>query len=207
MRIGKAMAEKKAVKKKPKKKKAVRSTRKMDLFVEYYLSNGYNATLAAKQAGYKAKKDVTFRNIGSENLTKPYIEKRIAERTAGVAMKADEVLSRLSGMAKGFDIIDYVEQVEVYRIDSEGDQYFYGYNLKIDDVKLQADGHSWLIKEIRQTRDGMIIKWHDAMAALIQLGKNHKLFTEKHEFEGTIATSTAEAVDALRKAKKELGGK
>ena len=42
------------------------------------------------------------------------------------------------------------------------------------------------------------------MNALIQLGKSHKLFTDKLEFEGSIFTSTPEAVDALRKAKKEL---
>lgn len=192
---------------KKKKKKAAKSPRKMDLFVEYYLSNGYNASRAAKQAGYQAKKDVTFRNIGCENLTKPYIIKKISERTAGIAMKADEVLSRLSGMAKGVDILDYITQVPIYGLDSEGDQYFKGYDLKIDFEKLQEDGHSWLIKKIRQTKEGLSIEWHDAMAALIQLGRNHKLFTDTIDLKAKVNTvSTADVVEAIQEAEKELKG-
>lgn len=190
-----------------KKKKLRKLTTKLRLWADYYMANGWNGTLAAKQAGYNAKSDKAFSVIGSENLARLNVQAYISKRTADIAMEADEVLARLSGMAKGFDIIDYVEQVETYGVDSEGDKYFKGYELKIDREKLQEDGHSWLIKEIRQTKEGMIIKWHDAMIALIQLGKNHKLFTDKHEFEGTIATSTPEAVDALRKAKKELNAK
>jgi phage terminase small subunit len=45
-------------------------TPKESAFVEHYVSNGGNATAAAKQAGYSEK---TAAEIGYENLNKPHI--------------------------------------------------------------------------------------------------------------------------------------
>lgn len=47
----------------------VKLTTKQKKFCKY-LASGYNATQAAKKAGYSAK---TARQMGCENLTKPYI--------------------------------------------------------------------------------------------------------------------------------------
>ena len=47
-------------------------------FVRAYIDNGGNATQAAITAGYNQK---TARQIGSENLTKPYIQEAIRELT------------------------------------------------------------------------------------------------------------------------------
>jgi hypothetical protein len=46
-------------------------TTKQRLFVESYLSNGFNATEAARSAGYKAKDEHSLASIGYENLRKP----------------------------------------------------------------------------------------------------------------------------------------
>lgn len=185
------------------KKKLKKLNARQKKFVAVYLET-YNATQAAREAGYKGKSDSVFRSIGSQNLTKLNIKEEISKQTAEMGMGANEVLARLATMARGFDISDYITQVETYKINRDGSEYFAGYEMKVDFDKLQRDGHSHLIKGVRSTGKGITIEWHDAKDALIQLGRNHKLFTDKHEFEGTIATSTPEAVDALRKAQKEL---
>ena len=51
-------------------------TKRQDAFVKAYLLNGFNAAQAAIDAGYSEK---TARSIGSENLTKPDIQKAIQE--------------------------------------------------------------------------------------------------------------------------------
>lgn len=51
-------------------------TPKQDAFVKAYLLNGGNATQAAIKAGYSEK---TAKSIGQENLTKPDVQKAIAE--------------------------------------------------------------------------------------------------------------------------------
>jgi phage terminase small subunit len=190
-----------------KKKKHKKLNTKQRLWVENYLSNGFNASLAAKEAGYKAKSDGVFRNIGYENVTKPHIQAIIQERLEEAAMGANDVLARITTMAKSFDIADYIKQIPTYSVDKDGKKWFSGHALKLDLDKLQADGYSHLIKKIRQTKEGLMVEWQDPLASLGLLAKHHKLLVDKFEFEGTIATSTAEAVDALQKAKKELGNK
>lgn len=55
---------------------AVKLTEKQKRFVDYYIKTG-NATEAAIKAGYSRH---TARQMGAENLTKPYIVEAIAER-------------------------------------------------------------------------------------------------------------------------------
>lgn len=186
-----------------KKKKLKKLNTKQRLWVENYLSNGFNASLAAKEAGYKSQ----FRKVGWENTTKPHIKAKIEERLEEAAMGANEVLARITTMAKGFDVAEYVEQEPVYRVDKKGNQYLAGYAMLIDFIKLQKDGLSHLIKRVYTTKYGVGVEWQDPFSSLNLLAKHHKLLIDKFEFEGTIATSTAEAVDALQKAKKELGKK
>lgn len=54
------------------KKKSL--TAKERSFIEQYCSNGFNATKAAKDAGYSEK---TATAIGSENLRKPHIQEEV----------------------------------------------------------------------------------------------------------------------------------
>lgn len=54
-------------------------TKKQELFIQYYMANGFNATQAAKDAGYSEK---TAYAIGEENLRKLDIKKRIEELQA-----------------------------------------------------------------------------------------------------------------------------
>lgn len=76
-------------------------TPKQKAFADYYLEKG-NATEAAKLAGYSEK---TARQIGTENLAKPYISEYIAERQKKLEDKriADisEVLQFFTSVMRG----------------------------------------------------------------------------------------------------------
>lgn len=66
-------------------------TMKQKKFVAEYLKTG-NATEAARRAGYKGT-DTTLKQVGSENLAKPYIkamvEKANAKRDSRLELEAD----------------------------------------------------------------------------------------------------------------------
>ena len=76
-------------------------TPKQKAFADYYLETG-NATEAAKRAGYSEK---TARQMGTENLAKPYVSQYIAERQKQVEDKriADisEVLQFFTSVMRG----------------------------------------------------------------------------------------------------------
>jgi phage terminase small subunit len=65
-------------------------------FVEEYLRD-FNATAAAKRAGYSEK---TAAVIGHENLRKPNISKHISEKVALLAMNSEEAIIRISDFAR-----------------------------------------------------------------------------------------------------------
>lgn len=71
-------------------------TGKQQAFVDEYVANGFNASRAGKAAGYRQP-----RRMGSENLSKPDIEKAIEHLCADRCMGADEALARLSMIARG----------------------------------------------------------------------------------------------------------
>lgn len=74
-------------KKRPAKRKKASSklTPKQERFCYEYLANGFNATKAAKIAGYSEK---TAFSIGAENLSKPLIKARIQEMKDNLAETA-----------------------------------------------------------------------------------------------------------------------
>lgn len=76
-------------------------TPKQKAFCNYYLQS-FNATEAAIKAGYSSK---SAKVIGAENLTKPYIQdyiqSRVQQKENKRIMQADEVLERLTALARG----------------------------------------------------------------------------------------------------------
>lgn len=61
-------------------------TPKQKLFVEAYLSNGFNGLQACKKAGYKGN-DVTLGAVAYENLNKPQIKAFIDEEQRKTSQK------------------------------------------------------------------------------------------------------------------------
>ena len=141
--------------------KKVNYTDKMILFVEYYLQH-FNATRAAKQAGYS---DKTAFAIGHENLRKPKIAALINKRMSETAMGTDEVLFRLAKMARS-------TMADVVDIDENGATTL---NLK----KAEENGSVHLIKSLVPTLHGLKVELHDQRGALVDIGKALQMFTNK----------------------------
>lgn len=87
-------------------------TPKQQLFVDAYLSNGLNATEACRQAGYKGNVN-TLKQVGAENLAKPYIKviiekeqaklrEQFAERRKGLLADVDEVKAEIDAVKQDF---------------------------------------------------------------------------------------------------------
>jgi len=145
-------------------------------FVEAYLISG-NATDAARRAGYSEK---YLHTNASKLLRNTTIQARIEERLKESIMGANEVLKRLSDMAKS-SLLPFIEITE------DGFVYF-------DFSHPDAKNYIHLIKKIRSKRTRQIMgsgndaeewenEWvevelHDAKDALVQLGRYHALFTD-----------------------------
>lgn len=184
---------------------------KQQMFVEEYLSC-FNATQAALRAGYSER---SARAIGAENLTKPDIGAVIDERLRESAMRADEVLMRLAEQARNEhgkyistkprldivamakdglgdlipDAIDENGDIDIVRLALEGKLELYApYILNggyVDLAALEREGKMHLVKGIKNTKDGLVVEFYDAQAALVHIGKYHALFTEKQETHNT----------------------
>jgi hypothetical protein len=145
-------------------------TDKQQVFIEYYLSC-WNATEAARQAGYKNPNQV-----GPENLVKLGIQERIQERLTELKMGADEVLTRLSDHARG-SIKPFMRRGpdgELHGFDLGDDKPFHLLH-KVSITKRT-------IKEV--TEEKITLELYDAQAALVHLGRHHKLFTDRTELTG-----------------------
>jgi len=166
-------------------------TGKQKSFVYFYLGDAnFNATEAAKLAGYKGSYG-TLRVVGHENLTKPNIREAIAEHMQQFAMPANEVLARLSDQARGSieDLID---------VD--------GYFIRDDLKKAKERGKLHLIKKITFNDFGGVkaFELHDPQAALVHLGKHHKLFDRAGEETPNVKDLAIKAFQELLAEYKDL---
>jgi len=137
-------------------------TTKQQLFIEAYLSNGFNGVEAARAAGYRGSY-ATLRVIAAENLTKPNIKARIDERLTEAAMPANEVLARLAEIARA-DMGDF------WNVD--------GGDPRIDFKQASERGKLHLMKSARVTDKGMSFELHDKMGALNTLAKHYGLLKD-----------------------------
>lgn len=142
-------------------------------FVTEYLEC-WNATEAYQRVYKKAKEDSARAN-GATLLANASISAEVQRRIAEKAMTADEVLIRLAKHARG-DIDDYLND----------DGHF-------DLAKARKAKKTGLIKKLKTRRttytaneiEHVVIETefelYDAQAALVNLGRGHKLFTDKSE--------------------------
>lgn len=177
-------------------------TAQQQKFINAYFLNNCNATEAAQAAGYKSPAQ-----RGCEIKKLPEVAAEIERRLAESAMSANEVLARLTEHARAdmADLLNFGDEVEMTPEQiadrAAAEQLIAAYpKNKQDAVRAQmglkkADpyldlrmarrtGKSRLIKSLDPTEFGVKITLHDAQAALVQLGRFHKLFTDKveHDF-------------------------
>ncbi len=192
-------------------------SRKQAVFVSEYLQC-FNAAEAARRAGYSER---TARQIGQENLTKPYIQALISDRLAVIHMSANEVLKLLADIARAdigvffkvsdewmfhplptSEILDEKEVID----DSDPEKPVKRISYRVRRVILDLDKimdpqYSYLVKRFSDRgRRGMSIELHDAMRALELIGKYHRLFVERLEVDHTLH------VEGLEKALEKVYG-
>jgi phage terminase small subunit len=141
---------------------AGRLTNRQRVFVEEYLQC-WCASEAARRAGYRGDANTVGPRLLANVGVKALIEQRIADK----AMSADEVLVRLTEQARG-DFGDFI------RINELTGEAF------LDLAAAKVAGKLHLVKSYQEASEkfGAKLELYDAQAALVHLGKHHRLFAE-----------------------------
>ena len=159
-------------------------TKKQKRFIEEYLID-LNATQAAIRAGYSPD---TAKSIGSENLTKPDIQARIAkamaERSRRTGVNADRVVMELAKIAfvNANDVIDV--DTATIKPDAAPED-----TAAIQSVKVKTFGEDGLEREIKMA---------DKLKALELLGKHMGMFKDKVELSGRLETEKTKLDDLIQ---------
>lgn len=165
----------------------IKLTGKQKAFADYYVGEArFVGVNAARLAGYKGKYSA-LAAIASENLKKPNLKAYIDHRLAALILPANEVIARLTDIANAS-----IEDV----VDEDG---------RFDYDKAKRTGKLPLIKKLKRKTMSPIIEevefeMYSAHEALRDLGKYHKLFTEKVELSGTLGFNWS---DISKQAKDE----
>lgn len=155
-------------------------TPKESLFINAYLGEArFNATEAARIAGYKGN-DNTLGVVGFENLRKPKIASIALERLNEAAMSANEVLARLSKQARG-SLADLLTEDGQFDLAAARVSGFHDLlkKLKVKKTVRRERGGTDEVEDVTYEYE-----IHDPQAALVHLGKFHKLFIERLEHTG-----------------------
>lgn len=150
-------------------------TPKQEMFVKEYLCD-LNATQAAIRAGYSEK---TAQVIGAENLTKPIIadaiQKAMDERAGKLDITAEKVLAELAKLGFGNIQNLYTQEgrlIPVHQLPPEVAATI----TEITEKVVSTDAEQAVLERK--------YKISDKRAALVDLGKHLKLFTDKTELTG-----------------------
>lgn len=169
-------------------------TEKQKRFVDEYLID-LNATRAYKVAYPNVKKDTVAATNGGRLLRnaeiKEYIEKRIKERERRTEITQDMVLKELAAIA-------FIDVTEI--VNTDGEEVYIKPTATLSDVKKKA------ISSIKQTKDGIEIKFHDKEKALEMLGRHLGMFKDKVEVSGDMKVNNPYAELTTEDLKKLIGG-
>lgn len=165
-------------------------TGKQQAFINAYLSNGFNATEAARTAGYKGNDNV-LGVTGHENLRNPKISVIVNERLNEAAMSANEVMARLSKIARG-EVDDFLDEDGKFDLPKARRLNKTGLlkKLKSKRTSKRVDTLDTGDEENRETLETLLVyeevefEMYSAHEALRDLGKYHKLLNDRHEIAG-----------------------
>lgn len=156
-----------------KNEKTNKLTAKQELFVDEYMTNGFNATQAAIKAGYS---EATARSQGQRLLTnvdvRTEIDKRCQDITAEFPEIRKKVIEKLQRIAFS-DLGDYLEYRTVKTVvahDKETGDPVIDYKTIIN-LNDSNDVDTTTISEVQETRDGFRFKRMDSMKALELLSR------------------------------------
>lgn len=182
-------------------------TGKQKAFINAYLGVAkFNATEAARLAGYKGD-DTVLAAVGYENLRKPQIEAEVKARFNEATMSANEVLARLTEIAGG-QITDFLDEDGAFslKITKQRGKAHLLKKLKIKRSRKQVETITEGDEESRETLESSLVQedveleMYSAHEALRDLGKFHKLFTERIEHSNPDGSAVVQPIaDALTK--------
>ncbi len=140
-------------------------TKRQEAFCKIYISNGFNATQAAIEAGYSKK---NARIIAAENLSKTnikkFIESLLKPKMEKLELDAEYVIRKLKAFAEA-KITDYFE---INR-----------FKIVLKNLKTLSEEKIIAIESIEETKGGKIkIKLVDRLAAVIDIGRALNMFKE-----------------------------
>lgn len=171
-------------------------TPKEVLFVNAYLGDArFNATEAMRLAGYKGSDNV-LGVTAYRLLRKPKIVNLVIERLNEAAMSANEVLARLSKQARG-SLADVLTKDGEFDLAAARKSGFHDLlkKLKVKKTVRRERGGTDEIEDVTYEYE-----IHDAQAALVHLGKFHKLFADRVEHANSDGTPLMVPIaDALTK--------
>ena len=139
-------------------------TVKQKMFVEAYLTNGFNATDAARHAGYAHPN-----KSGPANMVKVGIREIINASLDAATMTAEEALARENDIAN-FDVSKYLNNPE-------------GRLTGLDLRKLIDDGVGHLVRGVKHSAHGTTIEWADPDSARDRILKARGAYHHKQEIE------------------------
>lgn len=166
-------------------------TRKRLFFAEHYVRI-LNGNKAARLAGF-----ATPSVEGSRLLTDDNVKNYVSHRFRQLQMQSDEVLGRLSDIARG-DIGDYLRVAKQKETDLPlviDGKIIDG--IYIDLRQLLADGNTARIKKYSRVRGEVSIELHDPTKALELIGKHLRLFTDVVRVEDNTRTAAELTDDEL----------
>lgn len=172
---------------------------KQDVFIASFVGEArYNATMAARMAGYKSPE-----RAGLEMVKTPRIVQRIKDAMGAKAMSPEEVVAHVSDIARSRPAEGILRFEPARRddgsvvLDKDGKQVEQAF---IDLAKARDAGLLGMIKQIRQTRYGIDVTFYDRLQALETLARIHKLFGEQ----GTLTFNQLEVVVGDPRAMEEV---
>lgn len=167
-------------------------TGKQQAFINAYLGEArFNATEAARLAGYDGGTDASLAQIGYENLRKLEIATEINARIHESAMSANEVLDRLSQIARG-EVTDFLDEDGEWDLKTARKLKKSGLLKKVKSKRTskQVDSIINNNEDSRETLETALVyeevefELYSAHEALRDLGKFHKLFNDRQEIGG-----------------------
>jgi phage terminase small subunit len=173
---------------------------KQKLFVQEYLVD-LNATAACLRAGYCEKNKKNADKVGPELLGNPRVKAQIDEamRERGERTKctADQVLIRLDRISD-FDPVEAYDEKGFLKNFKDIPEHVRKCNKSIK-VFEEWDGVG---RDRTKIGESVEVTWIDRLKATELLGRHHKLFTDKIEFEGN-----AKLAEKMAKARARVGKK
>ena len=138
---------------------AERWTPKREAFLRHYISNGYNATAAARSAGYRHAN-----KLGPRLVKVGLFQEKLNAMLREAGMGPEECQARIGRIAR-------TPITRFYKLNEDGSG-------PVIDWKAVIEGeNSDLVQEIRV--DGVVLRGADRLRALELIGKSYGLFAER----------------------------